>query len=653
MASTRANVRRERKLPVQQLAILAICRFAEPIASTSLFPYLPEMIRSFNVPQNEVGKWAGICAAVFSISQALFGVAWGRFSDTHGRKSAILLGLTATMITSIMWGFSTNLTIAITARILAGAGNGNVGIIRTTVAEMVPFKELQPRAFSLMPLVWNIGSIFGPSIGGALANPLDVKPGEKIEGGSLFERYPYALPNIVSAVFFAIGITTGLLYLEETLETKRGHRDFGLILGRKLNKFTLQCVTKVKSALRLQNGAQKPGHNETEPLIKPNAGDEEHAVPHAPAKNQPPPPSWREVLNRQAVINLITYTLLAGHTMAFDQLLAVFMQYPPLDSDFKLENPIKFAGGFGLHHFTIGLLSTSYGVFGMLVQFFLFPQIARRYGVLRCLQWCALLFPICYVAMPFTALLPTQTMQVSVCFAIMLVKCLCAIFAFPSSTILLTNSANSLRVLGTLNGFATSCSAIGRALGPLLAGGMFTVGVERGYVIAPWWLLAGIGFAGAIPCFYLVEGEGFGGDQDEDGQISDDDVENEESEDLLRAEALEGEAEAVGGKPGPIFVGSPAEDDDAAAEEGYGAVGPLLSRTTTRSSTGVSPSGNLDEAMYQSPVRSRRNSRGDPGGRRVTRRVSIPLGMGNQGISRRYSSNLGQSLGSAGSFHGQ
>ena len=119
------------------------------------------MVASFNVPNNEIGKWAGICAGMFSICQAIMGVPWGLFSDRYGRKPAILLGLTTTMVTSLLWGFSTNLAMAITARALAGAGNGNVGIIRTTVAEMVPYKELQPRAFSLMPLVWNIGSIFG------------------------------------------------------------------------------------------------------------------------------------------------------------------------------------------------------------------------------------------------------------------------------------------------------------------------------------------------------------------------------------------------------------------------------------------------------------------------------------------------------------
>lgn len=364
------------------------------------------MVRSFDVPQNAVGKWAGICAFSFSLSQALFGVAWGRFSDTHGRKTAILLGLTSTMMTSLVFGFSTNLAVAIAARIVAGAGNGNVGIIRTTVAEMVPFKELQPRAFSLMPLVWNIGSIFGPSIGGALANPLNVKPSEPRHTGSLFERFPYALPNIVSAVLFAIGILTGLLYLEETLETKRGHRDYGLLLGRKINTAVRHSISRAKKMLNMEDSTSKPEQSDTEPLLGKSAtNDEEHALPTASNKPQPAPPSWREVLNYQASVNLIAYTLLAGHTMAFDQLLPVFMGHPPLDPDFHLSNPLKFAGGFGLHHFTIGLLSTCYGVFGMLVQFFLFPQIARRYGVLCCLKWCACVFPVCYLAMPFTALL--------------------------------------------------------------------------------------------------------------------------------------------------------------------------------------------------------------------------------------------------------
>lgn len=80
------------------------------------------------------------------------------------------------------------------------------------VAEMVPEKELQPRAFSIMPLVWSLGSIFGPSIGGFFA-----KPAENLSGlfgdSKLLIKYPFLFPNIVASLLFLVGISTGILYL--------------------------------------------------------------------------------------------------------------------------------------------------------------------------------------------------------------------------------------------------------------------------------------------------------------------------------------------------------------------------------------------------------------------------------------------------------
>lgn len=99
------------------------------------------------------------------------------------------------------------------SRALLGLMNGNVGIIRTMVAEMVPEKELQPRAFSVMPLVWTIGTIFGPAFGGSLARPADKHP--QIFGNSEFwKKYPFLLPNLASACLFVIGIATGFLFLK-------------------------------------------------------------------------------------------------------------------------------------------------------------------------------------------------------------------------------------------------------------------------------------------------------------------------------------------------------------------------------------------------------------------------------------------------------
>lgn len=83
------------------------------------------MIESFGVDKKEVAKWAGITSAVFSLSQCLTAIAWGRASDYFGRKSIILIGLSMTMIMSVIWGFSSSLPMAIIARALSGGGNGN------------------------------------------------------------------------------------------------------------------------------------------------------------------------------------------------------------------------------------------------------------------------------------------------------------------------------------------------------------------------------------------------------------------------------------------------------------------------------------------------------------------------------------------------
>ncbi|KAI6822299.1 MFS general substrate transporter [Hortaea werneckii] len=610
-----AQAHRERRLPKQQLAILAICRFAEPLASTSLFPYLPEMIRSFSIPESEVGKWAGLAAAMFSLCQACMGIPWGRFSDIYGRKTAILLGLTSTMFTSLLWGFSTSLPMAIVARSLAGAGNGNVGIIRTVVAEMVPFKELQPRAFSIMPLVWNVGSIFGPTIGGALANPLDVKPGDVIEDPSLFQRFPYALPNLVSACFFAIGITNGLLFLEETLETKKGKRDYGRVVGEKITGLVKSHVVKVEEILHLRSSSSSSAREETEtePLLKPQ--DDEEAAPNdEPAKSTSPPPGLKEIMTPQSALNLLVYFGLAMHTMAFDQLLPVYMSYPSINTGSPSDitppspdsSPLKFAGGFSLDHFRIGLISTCYGICGMLIQFFIFPPVARRLGVLYCLKWCACVFPLAYFIMPFTALLPTQETQIGVGFAVMMLKCVCGIFAYPCSTILITNSASSLRVLGTLNGFATSVAAIGRAAGPALGGSVFSYGVKRGFVIAPWWAMALVAVLAAIPVFWLREGEGFGGDEG--------DSDDEEERDGGGTDAMDGGVQG-GGKSGSA-KGPPDQHPQENEDEANDEVGGLLIRTNTASSAGIADAGSASGLApgsrrgSQSQMLSRKNSRG-------------------------------------------
>jgi MFS family permease len=170
--------------PSRQLLILAACRFSEPVAMTSSFPYLFFMIRDFHLSDDEkkIGRYAGLLASSFSFAQFFSGplprpsvpcpwltegLPWGRLSDLYGRKPIVLCGLLGTVAATLAFGFSTTFTQALIARTSAGLLNGNVGVIRTMVAEMVVERAHQARAFSVMPFVWSAGSILGPVLGGA------------------------------------------------------------------------------------------------------------------------------------------------------------------------------------------------------------------------------------------------------------------------------------------------------------------------------------------------------------------------------------------------------------------------------------------------------------------------------------------------------
>ncbi|KAF2644468.1 MFS general substrate transporter [Massarina eburnea CBS 473.64] len=614
----------ERRLPVKQLAILSICRFAEPIALTSVFPYIPEMMESFGIPENDIARWAGLTSAVFSIAQAITGIPWGAASDRFGRKPVILIGLFNTMVTMLIWGFSTSLPMAITARALQGLGNGNVGILRTTVAELCPWKELQPRAFSIMPLVYTIGAIFGPTLGGALSNPLRIDP-RKPRGEGFFERFPYSPPNLVAATLFAVGIITGWLFLRESLEAKKHDRDIGLIIGAKLTAW----IRKIFNI----TGTQMPTRPaEQEPLLgQQKLTEDEEADPVSMKKViKEPPPRVVDVLSFQTTMNLVVYTLLALYSIAFDQLLPVFMHHPPQSiDDPAVSLPLKFAGGFGIDSRRIGAMFTIFAITSTLFQFLLFPPITRRFGVLRCLRIAFLIYPVVFFITPFISLLPSNTSRQVAMVGLLIFRGLAGTFAFPTSTIMITNSAPSLRVLGTINGLATSVSAVGRAAGPATGGSLFTYGVKKGYIIIPFWTLTAIALLAWIPTLWLEEGQGFGDDPDSDSESVRSAVASSLDDTDETAQASNtGDSESEYGEPtGLMSYMSPRSSEAVATDDEFDSSGDELTPAYAR---------RRESGSSMGQTRSHSNTRRS---RTVRKRSSVPVGMGHG--FRRLSSNLG------------
>lgn len=149
-----------------QLALLGLCRVFDFLQIASLQAYMFYQLKSFdeNLSDSDVSTQAGILQGAFTAAQFATAIPWGRVADAQwgGRKFVLLVGLIGTAISCLGVAFATSFAQAVFWRSFGGAINGTVGIIRTMIAENVKEKKYHSRAFLILPIGFNIASLFGP-----------------------------------------------------------------------------------------------------------------------------------------------------------------------------------------------------------------------------------------------------------------------------------------------------------------------------------------------------------------------------------------------------------------------------------------------------------------------------------------------------------
>lgn len=92
----------------------------------SIFPYAYYMILSFDITSNtqKLALYVGLVTSAFAFAEFSSGVVWGRISDRVGRKPVLLCGLAGTALSMLVFGFATNLPVALLGRALGGLLNG-------------------------------------------------------------------------------------------------------------------------------------------------------------------------------------------------------------------------------------------------------------------------------------------------------------------------------------------------------------------------------------------------------------------------------------------------------------------------------------------------------------------------------------------------
>ncbi|KAE8348531.1 major facilitator superfamily domain-containing protein [Aspergillus coremiiformis] len=505
--------------PIRQLFVLALCRICEPIAFMSIFPYVYHMVESFHVTDNDgkIALYAGMITSAFTFAEFSTGMFWGRMSDKVGRKPVLIMGLIGTAISMIVFGFAPNLPTAMIARALGGLLNGNIGVLQTTVAEIVTVKEHQPRAYSIMPFVWCLGSIIGPALGGALAQPCQNYPW-LFQRGTILEAFPFLLPNVVCVVILAFGIVVGLLFLEETHPEKKYRRDPGLELGNWLIGKCRSSSVHLTEAKDVKVGPEEAEYLDYEDVPPPEYKSNESSPQLSPVKDLDTLSDDDDIegqmknekcgtpkaFTKQVIFNIIAYGILAYHSVSFDQLMPVFLSTPKSEENAIL--PFKFTGGLGLPTKTIGFMLAVQGIYSMIAQLWLFPYVVRHFGTLRTFRFVLLVWPPLYLVVPYLILLP-ETLQTAAVYAALISKITFHVIAFPSTAILLANAAPSSKVLGSINGAAASTASLSRAFGPTITGLLHSKGLESGYSVLAWWACGIVCIIGAIESFWMEEGD--------------------------------------------------------------------------------------------------------------------------------------------------
>ena len=107
-------------LPLAEVIVVSAVAGANGVCLMMIFPFLPFMVSEFfpELSKEELGFQAGYVASAYFLGQVATSVLWGQLSDTFGRKSILVIGLSLTAGATLMFGASKSFTISLASRVL-------------------------------------------------------------------------------------------------------------------------------------------------------------------------------------------------------------------------------------------------------------------------------------------------------------------------------------------------------------------------------------------------------------------------------------------------------------------------------------------------------------------------------------------------------
>ena len=250
-------------LPWKELSVVLLVLATESTSFQYLFPFVPFMVRSFGIEEENVGFYSGWIASSFMVGQFCSSFFWGRISDVVGLKPVLLTGMTFTAITTVLFGVSHSLEWALTVRFIGGLFNGVIGVTKTYIG-LITDETNEAQAFGFLALCWGFGGSVGPAIGGLLSMPAAKYP-SVFQPGSLWEEYPFLLPCLVTSMLPTAGIALAVSRLKEPDRRRKSKALAPMHTDKDTSSTTSSAGSSASAAAATTvEEWQKPGEADTE-----------------------------------------------------------------------------------------------------------------------------------------------------------------------------------------------------------------------------------------------------------------------------------------------------------------------------------------------------------------------------------------------------
>ena len=152
------------------MGILFLVVLVDMLGLTLVIPFLTYFVQDLASAEGIVDRgsrdfWVGVVIATYSLAQFIFTPILGSLSDRLGRRPVLMFGLLSNSVFFIVFGLSGSLAMALIARFLAGAGNGNIAVTRAYIGDISEPEDVAKR-MGMIGAAFGLGFMFGPFIGG-------------------------------------------------------------------------------------------------------------------------------------------------------------------------------------------------------------------------------------------------------------------------------------------------------------------------------------------------------------------------------------------------------------------------------------------------------------------------------------------------------